>query len=457
MLPLALLLASPFQLEHDSGLFTNAFYHVACLAGQIDCSRERFERFWREEFQWDNQDEEALAAVESVMKRLDDAAPDPEAAPVPPNFTGYYPGYRARYSVLDSILASGSVPAIVNAIAESIGTADAQRLRAAFGHFEARLRPWWKDRDPDSVAKYGRGVAARMQSAGLVDLAGQMAGFLEGRVARAWLHAVIAPYGGKGKRATIMGGHLFIEFSPEDTTTNGAWKALHELTHILYDSGPISRHQDLVAQFLEAKQPHSIAHYVLLNEGIATASQLIAMERLNVEIEDFYSDPYIPRVARSALPALRGALAAKTTLYSGFGAAYMSAADEELGDEVLRPQYMLIGVGLLGTDRHPDASKAYFELIPPRSFATGRDAADSFPEANTVWLSTHDELGSVNGSLPEDDSAVKHRGFVYSPLPTSKKRVYLISGRSELDLVEAVRTFAALDDVTPSGFLVAFD
>ena len=457
MLPLAFLLALPIQLEPDSGLFANTFYHVTCLAGQIDCSQARFERFWHDELNWNKQDEEALDAVKSAMEGLDNAAPDPEAAPVPPNFTGYYPGYRARYSVLHTILESRSVPAIANGISDSIGAANAQRIEAAFGHFEARLRPWWSGHDPDLAVKYGSEVAARMQSAGLTYLAGQLADFLEARVVRAGLHAVTAPYGGKGRRATIMGRHLFIEFSAEDTTTDGAWKALHELFHILYDSGPISRHQDLVAQFLRAKQPHSIAHYVLINEGIATAAQLIAMERLNVEIEDFYNDPYIPRVAQSTMPVLREALAAKSTLYSGFATDFMSAADKELGDEVLRPQYMLLGVALLGTEGHPDASKEYFELIPPRSVATGKDSADSFPEANIVWLLTHDELGSVNGWLPEDGSAVQYRGFVYSPPPLSKKRVYLISGRSEDDLVEAVRRFSKLDDATPSGFLVALD
>ena len=135
----------------------------------------------------------------------------------------------------------------------------------------------------------------------------------------------------------------------------------------------------------------------------------------------------------------------------------MSAADKELGDEVLRPQYMLLGVALLGTERHPDASKAYFELIPPRSATKNKDSAEYFPEASTVWLLTHDELESVNGWLPEDGSALRHRGFAYSPPPLSKKRAYLISGRSEDDLVEAVGKFSALDDDTPTGCLVALD
>lgn len=456
-LPLAFLLALPFQLDSDSDLFVNSFYHVVCLAGQIDCNQEGFEDFWHDELQWGDEDEESLGVVKSVMKRLDDAAPAPEAVPVPPNFSGYYPGYRARYSALDVILTSGSVPAIGNALAESMALADAQRLAAAFGHFEVRLRPWWNDRDTDSASKYGLEVVARAQSAGLADLAGQMGDFLEAPVDRAELHSVIAPYDGKGKNATIMGRHLFIDFSAEDTTTDGAWKAFHELSHILYDNGPISRHQDLLVQFLAAKQPHSISHYALLNEGIATAAQLIAFEKLNLEMEDFYADAFIPRVARATQPLLTKALATGATLYSGFAEDYMLAADKELGDEVRRPQYMLISVVVLGTERHPDASGVYFELIPPRSVSTSRDSAEVFFEANVVWLLTHSELGSMKEVIPLGPSDAQRRGFVFSPPPTSKKRVYLISGQTDEDLVEAVRRFAELADVTPSGFLVAFD
>ena len=257
-----------------------------------------------------------------------------------------------------------------------------------------------------------------------------------------------------------MGAHEFIEYLPEDTTTDGAWKTLHELVHILYDSGPIKHHQRLVEQFLDAKQAHPVAHYVLLNEGIATAAQLIAFESLDVEMEDFYSEPFIPRVALATQPLLAAALTNLATLFSGFTEQYMRAADTELGSEVLRPQYMLLGVGLLGADRHPDAAEAYLDLIPPRSFAASDESGEAFPEfpdVNLVKLLTHGELGPEKGLFQADTSDVQRRGLVYSPPPTSKKRIYLISGHSEEDLVEAVRRFAELDDVTPSGFLLAFD
>ena len=450
MLALAFLLAFPVELEPDSGLFANTFYHVICLAGEINCSHDKIQRFWQDELGWDEEDEEALGSLKSILKRIGDSAPDPEPVAVPPNFSGYYPGYRARYSLLSLIVESGSSPAIAEAVADSLTGENARRLSAAFGHFEARLRPWWESRAPESAHEHGLKVLREIESAGLGDLSDQLAGFMQARLARAGLHAVTAPYPGEGALATIMGRHLFIEFSSDDTPTDGAWKVLHELTHILYDEGSIKLHQDLVTQFLEADQPHSMAHYALLNEGIATALQLLAFERLNVEMEDFYDHPYIPRLALSTQPLLRKALAAGSTLHAGFAEQYMLAADAELGDEVLRPQYMLLGVGVLGTERHPDAAEAYFELIPPVSATTSEENARVFFEVNVVQLLTHDELEMVSEWLPGSSHAAQHRGFAYSPSATSKRRVYLISGQSEQDLVEAVTKFAELDDVTPA-------
>lgn len=460
MLTLAFLLASPVHLEPDSGLFANTVYHVICLAQQISCSREKFEAFWHEELNWGEEDDEALGAVNSSLDHLDNASPDAEAVPVPANFPSFYPGYRARYSLLGSILDSGSVSAIAEAVEDSLPAGHARRLARAFAHFEARLRPWWQAQDPGRATSYSLEVIAKMKDAGLGDLADQIGGFLGSRLPRIGVHAVVAPYGGKGGRATPMATHVFVEYLPEDTTTQGAWKTLHEVVHILYDHAPIERHRGLVAQFLDAGQIHSVAHYVLLNEAVATASQLIAFERLGVEMKNFYSDPFIPRLALTTQPLLAAALTERSTLYSGFAERYMRAADAELGSEVLRPQYMLLGVGVLGVDRHPDAAEAYFDLIPPRSIATSDESGEAFPEfpeVNVVELLTHGELGPEKELFQADISAAQRRGFVYSPPPTSKRRVYLISGRSEEDLVEAVRRFAKLDDVTPSGLLLVFD
>ena len=36
------------RLHVDASLRTNAVYHLACLGGSISCSREIFERFWKD-------------------------------------------------------------------------------------------------------------------------------------------------------------------------------------------------------------------------------------------------------------------------------------------------------------------------------------------------------------------------------------------------------------------------
>ena len=179
MLALALLLASPIQIEPDSGLFANAFYHVICLADQIGCSRDKIEALWRDDLEWDGEDDRALGTVTSLLNRVDDEAGDPDAAPMLPNFPGYDPGYRARYSLLGLMLDSGSAAMTAKAAVGSLPAADAQRLAEAFAHFEARLRPWWKARNLDQAAEYSLEVLAKIDEAGLGALANQVAGFLE--------------------------------------------------------------------------------------------------------------------------------------------------------------------------------------------------------------------------------------------------------------------------------------
>ena len=36
------------RLHIDASLRTNAVYHLACIAGSIGCSRDIFERFWKD-------------------------------------------------------------------------------------------------------------------------------------------------------------------------------------------------------------------------------------------------------------------------------------------------------------------------------------------------------------------------------------------------------------------------
>ena len=51
------------RLHIDASLRTNAVYHLACLAGSISCSRDIFERFWKDRLHESIDDRQTVAGA----------------------------------------------------------------------------------------------------------------------------------------------------------------------------------------------------------------------------------------------------------------------------------------------------------------------------------------------------------------------------------------------------------
>ena len=51
------------ELHVDLKERVNAVYHLACLAGTISCTRDAFERFWKDRLGWTDADEAALESL----------------------------------------------------------------------------------------------------------------------------------------------------------------------------------------------------------------------------------------------------------------------------------------------------------------------------------------------------------------------------------------------------------
>ena len=49
------------RLHIDASLRTNAIYHLACLGGSISCSRDIFERFWKDRLHESADDRQTVA------------------------------------------------------------------------------------------------------------------------------------------------------------------------------------------------------------------------------------------------------------------------------------------------------------------------------------------------------------------------------------------------------------
>ncbi len=451
------LAAFPVQIEPDSGLFANVFYHVACLSESIGCSKAGFERFWRERLGWDETDAKMLDDLKFVLDAAGDTTAEPEPIPYPPNFGSYYPGIRARQALLVAALESGSATGARAATENVLSPAAARRLASVFVHFESRLRPWWESRDATWGRAHERSLLRTLEESNLGDLVDRMGEFLESRISWVGLHVIDAPYGLQGSHATILGHHVFLEAGVSDKPVESVWKVLHELVHILYDRGPHERHRELVAQFIQAAPPHSMSHYVLLNEAIATALQLIVFDRLQIQMENYYADFLVRTAAQSTKPILEMALSTGSSLYDGFSDHFIQAADAAFGGLVRSPQFLLVGAAVLGMENYPKASEAYLRRVPPRSLVISEDAVRAFPETHVVRLLRHGDLKSLQSRFQLDEDVTQHRAFVYSPPRASKRQIFWICGQDEAALVAAVTAFAGLADVTSGGKLVAID
>jgi hypothetical protein len=65
----------------DASESANAVYHLACLAGNIPCTKPVFERFWRDKLQLKAADQSEFDAWTAIMTKVANAAPPPKPAP----------------------------------------------------------------------------------------------------------------------------------------------------------------------------------------------------------------------------------------------------------------------------------------------------------------------------------------------------------------------------------------
>src|SRR6185295_103955 len=102
-------------------------------------------------------------------------------------------------------------------------------------------------------------VKQRMRKSGLLPLAGQVAEFLNAKLATrdVYIHGIPGPLlTSKEASATVISNHFFVEVLAGDRPDDTIWKAMHELTHAFYDSAPPARHLDLMTQFAASKEAH---------------------------------------------------------------------------------------------------------------------------------------------------------------------------------------------------------
>jgi len=70
------------RLHIDASLRTNAVYHLACLGGSISCSRDIFERFWKDRLHESVDDRQTVAAWQRLLASAGERAPEMKPSPL---------------------------------------------------------------------------------------------------------------------------------------------------------------------------------------------------------------------------------------------------------------------------------------------------------------------------------------------------------------------------------------
>jgi hypothetical protein len=70
------------RLHIDASLRTNAVYNLACLGGSISCSRDIFERFWKERLHESVDDRQTVAAWQRLLASAVERAPEMKPSPL---------------------------------------------------------------------------------------------------------------------------------------------------------------------------------------------------------------------------------------------------------------------------------------------------------------------------------------------------------------------------------------
>jgi hypothetical protein len=282
MLFLAVAALAPLHFHVDLSEFANAVYHVACLTDRIACSKPIFAKFWNEEYHVTEQDGARFDDFRATMEGLENAAGDIPPAPFMPNFAGYYPPFRLRVRIVAAALGAKSAADFRRRVAPLADAEAVDHLARILDAVEKRLHPWWVSTGEPTVRPKLKGLEAQMKKLGAPALARDVAEFLEvGDAGRdVYLHAIPSPgFAGSDATASPTLNHFCMEIIHEFDAAAVTAIAVHELTHSLYELAPAEKKMALMQAFVASPDPAAQGLYMYLNEAVATAIQLLFLER----------------------------------------------------------------------------------------------------------------------------------------------------------------------------------
>jgi hypothetical protein len=442
-----------------------AIYHVACLGDSLPCTKAIFQEFWQQRLSWSATDQRQLEMWKAILTRIGKTAPQAGPFPYVGNTAALQPALAAQRQVIAALFDASRA----NDLRQRAGLSaeDAGRVFSAVEHFRRRLNPWWQSSGRRAVPVDLRRVRAHLHGRDLSRLISDLETFSESDypVTEIRVHAIPVPVpSADAGNATFAGNHVVIEAIRALDAEDFSAVVLHESTHSLYDRSPTSRLTALMDQFATIDTPQASGFYALLNEALATAVQLLAIERLDRGVgidttndRDAYRHAFIPRAGRAALRALKESIAAGSTLYRGFVPSYTREVRLELGDDVNRPGFLLSAVALLPAEKTGDAASTFHAELQPIN-VVGGDSWRRHSRLDVVFLITHaDVVEAFASSFPDIASLTKTRGFAYRGSRAGQGSVIILSGVDAAAVSDVIRALARLPALPATGLLLKLD
>ena len=452
------------ELHVDLKERVNAVYHLACLAGTISCTRDAFERFWKERLGWTDADQAALDLWRRTMTEVTGAAPARPPAPFLPNTPRFHPTQVARTAVIVAAIETASIDDLRRRSRGVLDTRAAAGVKTTVDHFERRMRSWFRTTGRRLVERRVGQIKDAAQRSRFADAMARTAMFLEAELPdpNVYLHVIVGPEPkSTDSSATQFGNHFVVEVVDATTADGIVEGATHELTHYLYDRVPVDKHLALIETFVTSNARSAAGLYTYLNEAVAIAGQGLLEHQSDGRSDDdaSYRHPYIAPLGVATVPLVRDAVARKTTLREGFAASYIAAGMAALKEKLVQPQFVLAQVGLILPDDSDTIRTAYFQKMFPRASAQFRDERelDAFPDLNVVRFERYAALGPAGDRIPGIAGLRDHRGFAYAMPRGRGARTYLLAGRDTEAIIDLIERLAGMEVLPSDGFLFSLD
>jgi hypothetical protein len=450
MLLLAALAIAPLRFHVDASEFANTVYHVACLTDRAACSKPIYTKFWNEQYHVTREDGARFDEFRETMEKLEGEAGAIPPAPFLPNYASHFPPLRVRKQLLAAMLASKSGADFRRRAVGGAKPETLARLAEILGAVEKRLHPWWVSTGGPIARAKLKGLDKEMERLGISRLASEAAAFLEVKDATRdiYIHAIPSPaFDGNDATANPNLNHFCMEITHDFNVPGMASIALHELTHSLYELSASEKKQAFLREFAASPDPAAQGLYMYFNEAMATAVQLLLLERNGQKDDDPYRNRYIPRLGGATLPLVREAFERRTTLFDGFAARYLAAGRKALADDADSLAFRFSTPALLG---NAELRAGYVAVLPPISAVTSEEDRAHFARMHVVRVVTLDEAPPIEGVRG-------HRGFAYLRGVGDRSQELLLAGRDPAAIEDLARKLADWQGSTAEGLLFTID